>query len=238
MENGVSIITGASSGIGRSIAIGLARAGGGLVILGRNEARLRDVERECKKQGAKVTTFATDFAADRSLKRSSELANAAQSGVNALIHCAGEYLRGSTDEIDAEQFERLHRVNVVGPYELTRLLLPALRRARGTIVFISSSVIRDPSAGLGAYAASKAAASAMAKAIRAEVNSDGVRVVEVFVGRCATPMQEEVHRIEGRPYDPAKLIQPEHIANLVSELINLPESSEVTEISVRPSAKL
>jgi len=73
--------------------------------------------------------------------------------------------------------------------------------------------------------------------VRAEVNSLGVRVLSVYLGRTATAMQETLFTQEGRPYDAQKLLQPEDVANMVLAALALPSTAEVTDISIRPMAK-
>ena len=94
-------------------------------------------------------------------------------------------------------------VNLVAPAELTRAVLPALRSARGTVVFVNSGPGLAANPQWGAYAASKFGLRAIADALRAEEAPAGVRVTSVFLGRTATPMQQKVHEQEGRDYDPA-----------------------------------
>jgi len=73
---------------------------------------------------------------------------------------------------------------------------------------------------------------------RDEVNSDGVRVISVYAGRVATPMQESVHEYEERPYRPELLVQPEDVVHVVLAALAVPATSEVTDVSIRPMSKL
>jgi NADP-dependent 3-hydroxy acid dehydrogenase YdfG len=116
-------------------------------------------------------------------------------------------------------------------------LLPALKRARGQIVFVNSSAALRASADNVLYASTKAALKALADGLREEVNRDGVRVVTIYAGRTATPMQASVHEFEGRTYEPELLMQPEDLAHLVLAALTLPATAEVTDLSVRPTAK-
>jgi NADP-dependent 3-hydroxy acid dehydrogenase YdfG len=84
------------------------------------------------------------------------------------------------------------------------------------------------------YAASKHALRALADGLRDEVNKKGVRVITVFPGRTATPMQEAVHRYEGRPYDAERFLQPEDVAAAAVNALALPRTAEVTDLHIRP----
>jgi NADP-dependent 3-hydroxy acid dehydrogenase YdfG len=112
-----------------------------------------------------------------------------------------------------------------------------LKSSRGQIVFINSSVGLVARANVGQYAATKHALKAVADSLREEVNTDGVRILSVFPGRTATPMQTAVHEMEGRPYQPEHFIQPEDIADVVINALVLPRTAEVTDINIRPLIK-
>jgi NADP-dependent 3-hydroxy acid dehydrogenase YdfG len=79
---------------------------------------------------------------------------------------------------------------------------------------------------------------ALADSLRQEVNADGIRVLTVFLGRTATPIQEAIHRREGRTYLPEQLLQPDDVAAVVLNALTLPATAEVTELSIRPHRKL
>jgi NADP-dependent 3-hydroxy acid dehydrogenase YdfG len=117
---------------------------------------------------------------------------------------------------------------------LTRLCLPALRASHGQVVFVNSTQGIAAGRGVGAYAASKHALRALADSLRQEVNADGVRVLSVYPGRTATPLQAAVFAAEGRAYAPEALMQPEDVAAMVLAAVTLPRTAEVTEIMMRP----
>ncbi len=96
----------------------------------------------------------------------------------------------------------------MAPAELTRLLLPQLRAARGHVVFVNSGAGLRANPEWGAYAASKHGLKALADALRGEEADHGVRVTSVYPGRTATPMQEKVHRQEGKEYDAGPVDHP------------------------------
>jgi NADP-dependent 3-hydroxy acid dehydrogenase YdfG len=104
-------------------------------------------------------------------------------------------------------------------------------------VFINSSAGLGAKAGVGQYAASKHALKAIADSLRAEVNALGLRVLSVFPGRTASPMQAAVHALEGKAYHPESLLQPQDVAAVVLNALSLPRSAEVTDISIRPLVK-
>jgi NAD(P)-dependent dehydrogenase (short-subunit alcohol dehydrogenase family) len=158
--------------------------------------------------------------------------------LDVLVHCAGSIYMGSLESVSADDLDRQYRVNLRAPYLLTRALLPALRRARGQVIFVNSSAALRPSADNVSYAAMKAGLKALADGLREGVNPDGVRVVTLHVGRTDTPMQASVHEFEGRPYRPELLLRPEDVAEVALAALAVPASGEVTDVNLRPIIKL
>ena len=127
---------------------------------------------------------------------------------------------------DVADLERQQRINVRAPQVLTQALLASLRLRRGQIVLVNSSVARRPQAATSQYAATKIALQEFADRLRSEINQDGVRVLSVFVGRTATPMQQTVHRLEGKEYRAERLLQPEDVASVVLNTLCLPRTAK------------
>jgi NADP-dependent 3-hydroxy acid dehydrogenase YdfG len=114
------------------------------------------------------------------------------------------------------------------------MFLPALRASLGQIVFVNSSVGLRARAGVGQFSATQHALRALADTLRAELNSEGIRVLNVFPGRTATERQRKIFRDEGRPYKPEQLLQPEDIATLIVDALALPRTAEVMDLRIRP----
>jgi NAD(P)-dependent dehydrogenase (short-subunit alcohol dehydrogenase family) len=207
------LVTGASSGIGRAVAERLAERGDRVVRLTRDVVDLEDA--------VAVIRWATDFAED--LDR-----------LDSLLHVAGTVDHVAVAELDLEVWQRHLAVNLTAPAALTAPLLPALRAAGGTVVFVNSSAGLVANAGWSAYAASKFGLRALADSLRAEEAGTGVRVTTLFPSRTATPMQEKVHEQEGRTYDASRWIRPETVADSVLHVLDLPPDATIPELVVRP----
>jgi short-subunit dehydrogenase len=204
-----------------------------VVLVGRDAAKLDTAAAEA---GANATPLAADVttAADRA-----RIAAAAGDRLGVLVHCAGAYARGPVATLDAVSLQMLTAVNLNAPLLLTAACLDRLRAARGQVVFINSSAaLQQAGTGMAAYAGSKAALRAAADALRAEVNGDGVRVLSVFPGRTATPMQTAILSEEGRCASPGTLLAPEDVATMVLAALALPDTGEVLELVIRPMRKL
>ncbi len=237
LRDHVAVVTGASSGIGKAIAVILAGEGARLVLLGRREDALARVERAALSTGAGAISYAGDLTIDSEIERVAEGVRRRYGGVDVLVHAAAVISLGRMQDASTEELDWQYAVNVRVPYILTRTLLPMLRARQGQVVFINSSAGLRAKAGAGQYGATKHALRAIANSLRDEVNGEGMRVLSVFTGRTATPMQEALHAMQGREYRPERLQQPEDVAAVVINALLLPRTTEVTEIHMRPMAK-
>jgi NADP-dependent 3-hydroxy acid dehydrogenase YdfG len=235
--NQVAVVTGAGSGVGRAIALGLAREGATLGLVGRTRERLEETASLVRGAGTAAQCYPADLALDEHLEEVCGSLQRDWESLDMVVHSAGMTALGRVEQAPVEELDRQYRVNTRAPYALTRSLLPLLRRRQGQVVFINSSAGLHARGGVGPYAATKHALRALADSLRDEVNADGVRVLSVFLGRTATPMQERVHRAEGRVYRPERLVQPDDIAAMVLCALRLPRTAEVTDLSIRPLAK-
>ena len=157
--------------------------------------------------------------------------------VELLVHSAGVMSGARIEEATLEQFTNLLAVNLLAPFSITKHLLDKICATKGQIIFINSSILQNPSAGTAQYAATKHALKGFADALRQEVNAKGVRVISVYPGRTATPLQAWVSQVEARPYIPENLLQPEDVAEIVVNAIALPDTAEVSDIMIRPAKK-
>jgi len=235
---GVAVVTGASSGIGRAIALELAAAGVGVWLVARRAAALEATAAEARQSGGCVRTWPLDLENDDEMSRLRDQLQREYGGLDILVHAAGTHFLGTLSQAPVGQLDELFRVNVRGPYLLTQLLLPLLRARRGQVVFVNSSAGLHARASVAAYAASKHALRALADALREEVNPDGVRVLSVYPGRTATPLQAVIHEEEGRTYQPERLLQPQDVAAAVVHSLSLERTAEVTDLHVRPMQKV
>lgn len=233
----MAIVTGASSGIGRGIALALAKEGASLCLLGRNKERLQSTAQTASSSSPKVTMYQIDFASEQDLSCLTHRLEQELEQVDVLVHAAGDIVHGDMSVLTIDDFDRQYKINLRGPYLLTQKLLPRLRARRGQVVFINSSLGINAKATVSQYAATKHALKALADSLREEVNPDGVRVLSIFAGRTATAMQETIHRLENKAYNAQLLLQPEDIASIVVNALTLPRTAEVTDIHIRPLVK-
>ena len=236
-EGQAAVVTGAGSGIGRALAVAIAGEGGRVGLVDIDAQRIAESARAVAAAGGRAEPLPADLASDADVAGLPARIAAALGRLDLLVHCAGFFRAGRFEAVSAADLDMLHRVNVRAPYALTQACLPLLRTARGQVVFVNSSAAVNPGAQNGAYAASKGALRCLADSLRAEVNAEGIRVLSLYPGRTATPMQESIFRAEGRAYDPARLLQPEDVAAMAVAALRLPRTAEVTDIHIRPMLK-
>lgn len=224
-ERRTHLVTGAGSGIGACVARALLARGDQLVLLSRDEARAHELEQEYPGARTLVADLA-DVASIAPLDLTGPL--------DSVVHAAGVVALGTLGELSAGDWRSQLDVNLLAPAELTRIALPALRAARGTVVFVNSGAGLRANPGWSAYAASKFGLRALADALRQEEAGQGVRVSSVYPGRTATPMQEQVHAQEGKEYDAQQWIRPETVADAVLHVLDLPRDATVPDVTVSP----
>ncbi|MGZ4476663.1 MAG: SDR family oxidoreductase [Nocardioides sp.] len=213
------LITGAGSGIGRVLAQRLLERGDEVHAVVRTAGRAPD---GC----IELVADLADDAAVAALDLPGEL--------DTVLHVAGVVELASVAEISAAGLREQLDVNLIAPVLLTRAALPALRVARGLVLFVNSSAGLSASPSWSAYAASKFGLRAVADALRAEEQASGVRVTTVFPSRTATPMQEKVHEQEGGVYDAARWIRPETVVDTILHVIDLPRDATIPDVTIRP----
>ena len=224
------LITGAGSGIGAVLARRLIERGDQVVMLVRDAGRARELSERFPGATALVGDLSNPGRLSWALSK-----QVLPERIDSLIHVAGVVDLGAVADLPPSLWEQQLAVNLVGPAELTRLLLPVLRVSRGRVVFVNSGAGLNAHAGWSAYAASKHGLKALADSLRAEEAPHGVRVTSVYPGRTATPMQEKVHQQEGREYDASRYIDPESVATTILLALDLPDDAHLTDLTVRPS---
>ena len=231
------MVAGATSEIGRAICRRLAGAGARLALLGRDPAALELLANDLAPLTDCVSVYRLDLTADGAIADLSDRCRRDLGRVDVLVLSAGAFEMGRHFDAAIDDLDRQYRTNLRGPYALTQALLPFLRACQGQIVFMNSTVGLEARAGVGQYAATQHALRAVADALRAEVNPDGVRVLTVYLGRTATARQARIFRLENRAYAPELLMQPDDVAQMVTAALLLPRTAEVTEIRMRPLLK-
>jgi NADP-dependent 3-hydroxy acid dehydrogenase YdfG len=230
----IAVITGATSAIGRAIALELGSRNATLALVGRKLPALRSIAEGFEER---AFCYQADLCLDSDIKNLTKEIRKDVGRVDILVHNAGVISTGPVEDASIEDFDLQYRINVRAPYLLTQSLLPMLKSSHGQIVFMNSSLWLSARRSVAQYAATKYALKAIADSLRDEVNAGGIRVLSVFPGRTAGPTQEAKYAADHKPYHPESLLQPVDIATVVTAALALPRTAEITDISIRPLQK-
>jgi NADP-dependent 3-hydroxy acid dehydrogenase YdfG len=235
--NHVAVVTGAGGGIGRAIAKALAAEGAILCLVGRTQATLEETADAVRPAAARVMVSPVDLTLDHLIEELRNRLETEFGRVDILVHSAGLIVHGKIESHSAEDLDRQYHANVRAPYLLTQLLLPLLKVNAGQVVAINSSVGLRAPAGAAQFSATQHALKALTDSLREEINAYGIRVLNVFPGRTATPRQAALYKLRGQNYCADLLLQPDDIASIIIASLALARTAEVTEIHIRPLIK-
>jgi NAD(P)-dependent dehydrogenase (short-subunit alcohol dehydrogenase family) len=221
----LTMVTGASGGIGSAVVRRLRQRGDEVIAVGRDAEKLKQLD-------------ARPVVVD--LSRPAHLGPAvdalALTELDALVHCAGVIELGPVADTPHQVWTEHLTVNLVAPAELTRGCLPALRRAKGQVVFVNFHDGHPGAPGWAAYAASKQGLRALADTLREEEDRNGVGVTSLYPACTATEMQRRLREGHGRRYRPEAYVRPETVAELICQALSVPADARVTELTVTMSS--
>jgi NAD(P)-dependent dehydrogenase (short-subunit alcohol dehydrogenase family) len=233
-QNGITgqraLVTGATSGIGRAVALQLARDGAEVLVHGRDAARGAETVEQITAAGGKASFVGADLSDATDLQRLASEAG----DVDILISNAGISVFAATAEFDVAAFDKMFASNVRAPFFLVAALAPGMAaRGHGSIVSLSSMAGGVGLVGGAAYGATKASLEAMTRAWAAEYSASGVRVNAIAPGPVYTPTPSGPEFITalGETTPMHRASQPEEIAEVISFLAG-PRASYITGATV------
>jgi NAD(P)-dependent dehydrogenase (short-subunit alcohol dehydrogenase family) len=220
-----ALVTGATSGLGRAIALQLARDGAEVIVHGRDPERGARVVEEIAAAGGSARFVAADVGDPEAVERLVREAG----DVDILVNNAGFSVWGPTAEFDLEDFDAMYAGNVRAPFQLVAAMAPAMvRRGAGSVINVSSMAGRIGLSGGAAYGATKAAVASLTQAWAAEMSGDGVRVNAVAPGPVYTrPEARDLFDSLGATTAMHRAAEPEEIAETVAFLAS-PRASYIT----------
>ena len=213
----VAVVTGASSGIGRAIALDLASRGTTVVLAARRAELLEDVAAECRKHAPQSEAVVTDVGDRAAVEKLIAGVLERHAKVDLLINNAGIPMRVHASRLTSEQIERTMRINFLGAaYAIAAVLPSMLARRQGHIVNVASVAGRVASPRESAYTASKFAMTGFSEVLAADLYGTGVKVHVVYPG----PIKTEIwDKVDEPPAYRGKLYPPQIIADAVRSCI-------------------
>jgi len=233
----VALVTGASKGIGRATALRLAQDGANMVIAATSNDLLEKVKGELEGLGAESIAVRCD------VTHLSECEDLVQQALNRfghidiLVNNAGVGFSGKIVDSDPKEAEQMVKVNILGVYYMTRLVLPSMiEQGRGDIVNIGSVAGLKYSPNFAIYSATKFAVRAFSEALRNEVQRYNIRVTLVHPGMTKTAFFDSFTKGGSPvPVDKGEILRPEHIADAIHLALTRPDGCALNEMTVRPT---
>ena len=242
-----TVVVGASSGLGRCIAIGLGKRGARVALLARRGARLADAAKEAGAGALPITCDVTDEA---SVTAAIEQAAGELGGIDALVYATGIGSLSRLADVDATAWRQLFDTNVIGAALVTAAAVPHLSAASGTAAYLSSvsASLTPPWPGLGAYAVSKAALDKLVEAWRAE--HPLIAFTRVTVGDCAGGEGDSMTEFNAgwdpdlavemgtiwmtRQYLAGSLMEVDELVNVLDGILRCGPSANIPFVAVTP----
>ncbi len=228
ITNKTILISGASDGIGKSIALALSKCNVKLILLGRDEAKLSDVKNQCEANGSQAEYHAFDITNGAALEAAAN--NIKQNGsVDVIINNAGIWHKSTPlGQLDPTLIENVIATNLTAHMQLTRLFIDDMKSQETAIINIVSSAGMQGKAGRTAYAASKYGVRGFTEALRDETYGDPIRIGAVFQGGTNTQMfnkADEQMNLE-------KYTNPDDLADVIAFMLTRPPKLWINEVHV------
>lgn len=238
LEGRTILVAGASSGMGRAIALQAATAGADLVLLARNTVGLTEVAAAARaiRAGIRVTTIASDAANGAALATACAANAEAVQSIDVLVNSVGTNIPDRAfDRLSDQSWAGMLDTNLTSAFNLTRIALPIMRaRGAGLIIHIASTAARRADRSGAAYQAAKAGVLALTHAVMEEERDNGIRMTAILPGMTDTPL------LDRRPTPVsaaarAAALQPDDVAAACLFVMQLPARAHVAEILIQPS---
>jgi NAD(P)-dependent dehydrogenase (short-subunit alcohol dehydrogenase family) len=232
LAGAVSLVTGGSRGIGRAVALRLAKMGSSVAICGRDIKALQSVAAELQSRVPRVFSRAADVSRSADVATLVDETEAALGPISILVNNAGLGVFGPAHEKSEEDWDGALNTNLKSVFLVSRAVVPSMiRHKRGDIINISSLAGRNTFAGGGLYCASKWGLQGLSGCMAEDLREHGIRVSVICPGSVAT-------EFSGRgPKDPAKVLTADDVAHAVAMVVTQGPQSFLSEIQVRPLRK-
>jgi NAD(P)-dependent dehydrogenase (short-subunit alcohol dehydrogenase family) len=224
-----ALVTGAGRGIGRAVALALAREGVAVTAVARTASELDSLVAEIVRAGGRAAAHAGDLTSPAVCAAAVAHAREAHGRLQILVNNAGIGARRPVAQTTDEEWDRLLAVNLSAPFRLTRAALPQLTDGGGHVFMISSLAGSNPIEGMAAYCASKAALDHFARCLMLEVRQQGVKVTTIAPGSVDTTFGG------GASPDASWMLRAEDVAEAVLDLLRARDGAHLSRVEMRPA---
>ncbi|MFS8858178.1 SDR family oxidoreductase [Synechococcus sp. H55.7] len=230
-----ALITGASRGIGKAVALRLAEEGIAVALVARSHPDLLAVQAEIQAKGGKAEVFPIDLADLPALPQQLQALLDRFGGCDVLVNNAGVAYVGPLANVALSDWQRVIDLNLTAAFLCAQAVLPAMRRQRfGVIVNVVSIAGKRAFPNWGAYCASKFGLLGFSQALAEEERQHGIRVTSLCPGAVDTPLWDtDTVQVD---FDRSKMLSPEWVADLIAYLVRLPRGAVVEDLTLMPAA--
>jgi 3-oxoacyl-[acyl-carrier protein] reductase len=232
LEGKIALVTGAGRGIGRAIALSLAREGADVVVASRTASELESLARAIEQSGRNALAVMADVTRESDVEDLLRKAVGRFGRVDILVNNAGIGSFARVAELSLDDFDRMWAVNMRGVFLCTRLVVPLMSKQRsGDIVNIASLAGRNAFIGGAGYAATKWALIGFSRCLMLEVREQNIRVITICPGSVETTFGQR----ELQPALSSPIPKSDDIAQVVVDTLRMPRNVMVSEVDIRPT---
>ncbi|HEY4539306.1 MAG TPA: 3-ketoacyl-ACP reductase [Faecalibacter sp.] len=226
-----ALITGGSRGLGKAVAIALAKEGVNVAITGRNIASLEETVAEIKSLGVNSAYASFDVSDKNEVKSGIENLTGNFGTFDILVNNAGIAAFGGFLEMEEDQWEDIVKTNLFGPYYVSRAVVPGMiEKNGGDIINVSSTAGLKGNAVTSAYSASKAGLIGLSESLMFELRKKNIRVATLTPSTIASDMSKDVLKITDG--NPEKVLQPEDFAELIVDILKFNKRAMLASASI------
>ncbi|MDM1138054.1 3-ketoacyl-ACP reductase [Empedobacter sp. R132-2] len=226
-----ALVTGGSRGLGKAVALALAKEGVNVAVTGRNTKTLEETVEEIKSFGVKADYSIFNVAEKVEVKMQLERLIESFGAFDILINNAGIAAFGSFLEMPENDWEEIVRTNLFGPYYVSKAVIPSMvELGSGDIINVSSTAGLKGNAVTSAYSASKAGLISLSESLMFELRKKNIRVTTLTPSTIASEMSKDVLKITDG--NPEKVLQPEDFAQLIVDLLKLDKRAMLASASL------
>ncbi len=229
----LAYITGASKGIGRSIAITFAKAGWDLILLSRNMDLLEKLKEELTNTQSKISLVKCDLSNPKEIKDFVRKSVEKYGCPSVLINNAGLAYNSRLLEMDLQKWDQIIQTNLTSVFQICSLIVPKMRENGGVVINVSSHASHNAFPQWGAYCVSKSALAMFTKCLREEERSNSIRACTITLGSVNTPLWDS--ESINSDFDRTSMLSAEKVANTILFIAEQPESQLIEDLTLMPS---